>query len=209
MPTLGNIHNIQEHAHVAVDANPLGLASVLRSEINLAIWQRQLSERLTGYATYLQGSQWQQQRVLIAANDIPKYFSDKRPSAEGKACFIADVALLADMYSFLFDVEEVGIRLAKLTTAMCPKFHTDKLGCRLITTYAGIGSEWLRNSDVWRDGEGKIAFHANADIQQLVTGEAAMFKGDGWKGNEHSGIVHRSPALEQGQARVVLTIDGF
>ncbi len=37
----------------------------------------------------------------------------------------------------------VGLRLRVLDKAMCPRFHVDHVPVRLITTYAGVGSEWL------------------------------------------------------------------
>jgi hypothetical protein len=43
----------------------------------------------------------------------------------------------------LFDLENVGVRLNVLAKTLCPRFHADKVPCRLITTYAGKGTEWL------------------------------------------------------------------
>ena len=35
----------------------------------------------------------------------------------------------------------------------------------------------------------------------------SILKGELWKGNENAGLVHRSPEVSSGQARLLLTID--
>ena len=54
-----------------------------------------------------------------------------------------DIAELVDMFCLLFGLNQAGIRLTVLNSAMCPKFHVDRVPCRLITTYHGIATEWL------------------------------------------------------------------
>jgi hypothetical protein len=100
---------------------------------------------------------------------------------------------------------------------MCPRFHIDKLGCRLVSTYQGPGTEWLSNDDVDRSklGAGNMGlsddvsglYSQAADIQQVNKGDIVLLKGEGWYGNEGLGAVHRSPAVAPGEKRVVLTLD--
>ncbi|RUO22601.1 DUF1826 domain-containing protein [Aliidiomarina iranensis] len=203
------IQSLKSSVHVAKGANAMELSSIFKSHINLAIWQREINDRAYQYAQFLQHSTWPQQRVLLNINEVTEHFLNVLPEAPGRASIVADIALLADMYGCLFDISQVGIRFARLTSAMCPKFHTDKLGCRLITTYAGVGSEWLKNEHVWRSDTGKVMHQADAPVQQLNSVEVGILKGDGWADNEHGGIVHRSPQVAENDARVVLTIDGF
>jgi hypothetical protein len=104
-----------------------------------------------------------------------------------------------------------------LDRAMCPRFHTDNIGCRLITTYQGGGTEWLNNVDIDRSklGAGNMGLpdtesglFPNTDcIQQVNVGDVVLLKGDGWIGNEGLGAVHRSPAVPAGEKRVVVTMD--
>ena len=54
-----------------------------------------------------------------------------------------DASELVEMFSILFDVDQVGLRLRILDKAMCPKFHVDRVHCRLVTTYTGLATEWL------------------------------------------------------------------
>lgn len=45
------------------------------------------------------------------------------------------------------------------------------------------------------------------DIQQLSCGDVALLKGELWEGNQNAGLVHRSPSVDQGQNRLLLTLD--
>ncbi len=44
-------------------------------------------------------------------------------------------------------------------------------------------------------------------FNNVNTGDIVLLKGEGWYGNEGLGAVHRSPAVKQGEKRVVLTMD--
>lgn len=46
-------------------------------------------------------------------------------------------------------------------------------------------------------------------IQRLSPGDIALIKGSGWVGCEERGLVHRSPALENGSKRLLMSIDPF
>ncbi len=45
------------------------------------------------------------------------------------------------------------------------------------------------------------------DIQQLSVGDVALLKGEGWKGNQGAGLIHRSPQPPGNTSRLLLTID--
>ena len=136
----------------------------------------------------------------------------------GPDCPLArDVASLVEMFCELFGLRRAGLRLGVLDSAMCPKFHVDRVPCRLVTTYLGDGTEWLPNTAVDRsklgmgaagkpDHESGICGSAD-DIQQLAEGQVALLKGELWVGNENGGLVHRSPAVADGELRLLATLD--
>ena len=77
--------------------------------------------------------------------------------------------------------------------------------CRLVTTYHGIGTEWLPDTAADRSklgtgNQGKpdhtsgFFRRANA-VRQLQSGDVALLKGELWEGNEGAGIIH---TLSQG-----------
>ncbi len=128
-----------------------------------------------------------------------------------------DMAELVDMYCCLFDLERAGLRLTVLNRAMCPKFHVDGVACRLVCTYKGSATQWLPHDVVDRSklGRGSIGltdaesglYQCESDIQKLSCGDVALIKGESWPNNKGAGLVHRSPALKQGERRVLLTLD--
>ena len=128
-----------------------------------------------------------------------------------------DITLLVDMFCHLFDLNRAGIRLTTLDRAMCPRFHVDRVPCRLITTYRGVATQWLHHHNVDRSklGHGNQGkpdeesglFKTSTDIQHLDQGDVALLKGELWQDNEGAGLVHRSPQLENNTRRLLLTLD--
>ena len=56
-------------------------------------------------------------------------------------------------------------------------------------------------------GKAEIEPQDNALIEQIVSGEVALLKGEKWHGNEGFGLIHRSPQLAPGERRLILTLD--
>lgn len=107
----------------------------------------------------------------------------------------------------------VQIVLGQITGDHCRLFHCDKNHLRLLCTYTGKGTEWLRNEDVHRDGLGTGTNAGHIDgrpIQQLRPYDIAIIKGDSYPENEGSGLVHRSPPMLAGdEPRIFLALDSI
>ena len=191
------------------------LSDIYHPQVGMVVWQRPLDEAFE-YAESLmtQAPQFSfkgQQTPQLAAKLLEKLL----PEAKGKQAFIEDVTLLMEMFACLFDLQEVGLRLDVLSKAMCPRFHVDKIPCRLITTYAGAGSEWLHEAHVQRGrlGRGGDAKDHNSGllnqgrINCLSVGDVALMKGDDWPASQGRGMVHRSPSASSEQPRLFLSLD--
>jgi len=205
-------------AKVAADKDSSILTSIYEDNTNIAIWQRQHQQALETYA-----KQWCEQRpthtprLLLSLNNASQALDELLPELEYKSEFLQDIVLLVDMFACLFDVDEVGLRLTPLSQAMCPKFHVDNIPCRLVTTYGGVGTQWLLEDNVNRNYLGRGGnglpdhksgiLQGDKAIQQLHSQQVGLLKGSGWEGNENFGLVHRSPALEAEQMRLLLTLD--
>ena len=121
------------------------------------------------------------------------------------------------MFCCLFDIKGVGLRISILERAMCPRFHVDKIPCRLITTYHGVATDWLLHDVIDRGklgagNQGKPdeqsgLFNSLSDINRLKKGDVALLKGEGWYNNNGAGLVHRSPPVAEGERRLLLTLD--
>src|SRR5450830_688149 len=192
---------------------PLALSEILEDGVNLALWQRQLPLHTAEFGA-----------LLVALNEplaeslvIELGSEDAVPNVQGLAAsccdldgyegFIADVSWLVSAFACLLGARRIGVRLRLLDKAMCPRFHVDHVPVRLITTYAGIGSQWLKEGAMDRRKLGKPEAGPQSSIQQVSSGDVALFKGEKWHGNEGFGLIHRSPQLALGERRLILTLD--
>ncbi|GAB6139569.1 DUF1826 domain-containing protein [Methylosoma difficile] len=205
----------------AVISNDLAdLSSIYEYDTHMCIVQRHVSAPIRQFVRQL----LQQphninvlQFVSIASFDFQELLPQFTHWA-GYREFCQDLADISSLFSDLFDLPQVGLRLHTLDKAMCPKFHVDKVPCRLTTTYGGTGTEWLRDGDIDRSKLGSGAngmadsasglLKAHAAIQTVPTDALALLKGSGWEGNEQHGLVHRSPQLSpEAPRRLLLTLD--
>jgi hypothetical protein len=104
-----------------------------------------------------------------------------------------DIAGLVRRFAVLMRVDDIRLRLEIVTTNACTKWHVDYTDVRLVTTYAGAGTEY-------RDRE-------NGPVERLTAGALGLFKGRLY-GAGHATVPHRSPPIEgTGERRLVLVID--
>lgn len=192
---------------------PAVLGEALTDGVNLAVWQRQLPSHIDDFAQTLLGLGEPLAESLTIEPDangdvqMPSLASAYCDIA-GHAGFVADVSWLVSAFACLLGARRVGLRLRILDKAMCPRFHVDHVPLRLITTYAGIGSQWLREGTIPRHRLGEAASEpTDVRIEQLQAGEVALFKGEKWQGNEGAGIIHRSPEVAGTERRLILTLD--
>jgi hypothetical protein len=197
---------------------PVVLANIYQPLVNICVWQRQLTKPVANYADWLiKGEINYELRIILESDSVIDSILKALPDHKGLRALAEDVNLLVTMFADLFELKMVGIRLSILDKAMCPKFHTDNLPCRLVTTYTGSGTEWLPEVAVDRSKLGRGAnglpdaisgvYLNHNSIQQLKTGDVALLKGSGWLGNEDKAIVHRSPGLDMNEKRLILTLD--
>jgi hypothetical protein len=194
---------------------PQVLTRVLNDGVNLAVWQRQLPAHIADFGRLLLSLNEPLAESLVL--ELPS--DDTEPNLHGLASgfsdlegyegFIADVSWLVSAFACLLGAKRVGLRLRVLDKAMCPRFHVDHVPVRLITTYCGIGSQWLKEGAMDRRqlGKAEIEPQDNSLIEQIAGGEVALLKGEKWHGNEGFGLIHRSPQLAPGERRLILTLD--
>jgi len=194
------------------------LADVYLDDVNISIWQRTLPADLLEAAQHILNLNYEFRfsASVTPENTFECLYDALGANAQAKL-ISADISEIVDMFCCLFDLEQVGLRLTVLDRAMCPKFHVDRVPCRLVTTYSGISTEWLSHKDVNRQrlgmgSEGKSdeesgLYQHRSDIRQLTSGDVALLKGESWLGNEGCGLVHRSPSLAKQNKRLLLTLD--
>jgi hypothetical protein len=197
---------------------PTDLSGIYEEDCNIVAWRRDLTPEIQAIVNdFLVSNRGFQVLITPSHQDAFCSIHQALGGTELTAPLSQDITELVDMFCCLFDLGQVGLRLTILDKAMCPRFHVDKVPCRLVTTYQGSGTEWLPHNVVDRSklghgSEGKPdeqsgLFPKLGDIQQLTVGDVALLKGEGWEGNEGAGLVHRSPSLSAGERRLLLTLD--
>lgn len=202
--------------HMAYGKQPIVLSDIYQENINIAIWERDRADTLKySVKEFLELNPTFQKEMFLTPSEalsrLNESFNNKMPEVS------EDIAELVDMFCYLFELKQAGVRLKVLDKAMCPKFHVDKVPCRLVTTYQGVATEWLPHEVVdqtklgWAcnglpDSESGL-YQKESDIQQLHCGDVALLKGTLWEGNENAGLVHRSPELIANEKRLILTLD--
>jgi len=209
---------IIQSRRAAIADQPIVLSDIYQKDINMVIWQRQLSDQLTLAAQYiLKHNPTLKVSFTATTQSIYAAITEALGDKPETQAIRDDISLLVDMFSYLFDLKRVGLRLNALKQAMCPRFHVDRVPCRLVTTYQGVATQWLPHNRVDRSklGAGSLGkpddqsgiYQNKADIEQLTQGNVALLKGEMWHENEGAGLVHRSPQLEQDNIRLFFTLD--
>ena len=192
---------------------PLALSDILEDGVNLALWQRQLPLHIAEFGALLVSLNEPLADSMVIELDsedaVPNLqnLASSCRDLEGFEGFIADVAWLVSAFACLLGAKRIGVSLRLLDKAMCPRFHVDHVPVRLITTYAGIGSQWLREGVMDRRQLSQADAEPSERIEQIHCGEVALLKGTKWHGNEGHGLIHRSPALKADERRLILTLD--
>jgi hypothetical protein len=105
----------------------------------------------------------------------------------------ADIRELGRTFAMLTDAGRVRVRLEVVETDACRKFHADYVTLRLLATYRGPATQWVRTA-------------SPETIEQAERGAAVVLKGRLML--QEPVILHRSPPITStGKQRLLLTID--
>lgn len=209
--SLINAVSTQQPARVArISDQAEVLGEIYQPECNLAVWQRDLEHEIGHYMAQLAESNRQVNlRCLIGTGEEMREEATEQlnralPNFDGKETLVNNICELVDMYQCLFEPAQIGVRLATLQRAMCPKFHVDFLPARMVTCFSGAGTQWLPEPE---NDNPRIPESEPDSFEQIGTGDVALLKGDGWFENEGFGVVHRSPPVAEGETRMFLSLD--
>lgn len=165
------------------------LCEIFRNDVNLAVWQRPTNPELLRYTSQLPEDLLIKR--MLPLDEIPSTLQRLLPDGEGRDALAADIHDAAQMLGCVMDTDTIGVRLAVLQQAQCPKWHTDAVMLRLLITYQGEGTQYLQGG-------------LGSNACQVLPQQIALLKGSAWS-EKSMAIVHRSPP---GLARrVVLTLD--
>jgi len=122
-----------------------------------------------------------------------------------------DIEYLIQIYMDLLDVNKIGLRFGVLESTLCPMFHTDYVGIRMICTYLGEGTEYVycttKNRNKLQDQYKNNQILEFQNIQKANPFDILLLKGRNYSDNFENGAIHRSPIITQGKHRIIMSID--
>ena len=206
------------HSHAIESTHADALSQIYEKDINLVCYNRELNPDVSAYAKELASHKPAFTICkIVNMNTVELTLNNALPDYDDKDEFVYDVFQLCDMYSLLFGLVNIGLRLTVLDRAMCPRFHVDNIPCRLLSTYNQSGSEWLTEDNLDRSklGRGNNGKSDNKSgiyldekhIMRLKPNSIALLKGEAWPDNTGRGLVHRSPTAGKEKTRLLLSLD--
>jgi len=191
-----------------------GLSALFEDRVNVVTLSRRLEPALIEEARMVLARPSFRLLMSVAPGEGPSAFG---PHTTALPHLAAELHFWTDVLAELTGCELVGVRLARLETAMCPRFHIDKVTVRVVSTFVGSGTEYLAEEDVdrrWlghaaqgRSDEASGLCRSGARTRRAEAGDVVLLKGEAWPNNAGRGAVHRSPRASAESPRLVMTLD--
>ncbi|MBL9025824.1 MAG: DUF1826 domain-containing protein [Myxococcales bacterium] len=189
------------------------LTAIFEPKVNIVSLRREASAALTEETRRAVG-EWHGKLFTVAVPEAEPIVAEQ---LIGLPTLAADALRWIEVLADLTGSLHVGVRLARLESAMCPRFHVDRVPIRLVTTYAGRGTEVLSNEHVDRARLGHGGLYTTDEasgvmitpnhVRSTSTFDVVLLKGDTWPDNAGLGAVHRSPPASAASPRLVMTLD--
>ena len=181
------------------------LVEIFDPGVQVCAWQREIDPAIETYLSQLH--QTGELQVLETLSPAAQPKLDVLPGGPGRASLIGDLSLLREVVCELLDCAAAGLRLARLGHAMCPGWHVDRVGIRLVCTYQGPGTQWLDDQGTDRR-DLRAEETKESGFIEAITREIVLLKGALWQGNDAFGAIHRSPGLGySAELRTLVTLD--
>lgn len=169
--------------------------------------------------------------ALAGVEDLPALETKRRLSSTADVAWLTELldstmaaALLPDFECWFAELQGLVGAARPIEGCLvvtrhddCRKYHVDWVRLRLIVTYWGAGTEWVRNVGVKREAlskEWSSVSQINREIvpdprhvHQAQPGDVLLLKGETYPQNAGNGAVHRSPPIAlKGTARLVFKL---
>ncbi|MBC8188689.1 MAG: DUF1826 domain-containing protein [Proteobacteria bacterium] len=188
---------------------PEGLAAINNPGTELVVWRRALPLCLQTWLERMDASRLPDIRVLVRPNDLrravePRLNDCGLPPGDMRNLLLSDVDDLVSAFARITQSDLVNVRLERVSHDACWRFHRDCVEARLLTTYRGPATEWVRPIHAEQALRRQKRF--KGPLERLHIHDVAMFKGN--CAETGSGIVHRSPPIAgTGQTRLLLCLN--
>jgi hypothetical protein len=194
---------------IKVCSTRAGLASIKESNTELVIWERSLPFGLQDWINHTDAASLPDVRILVKPSELwsalePLLDKSSLRANDMRNRLLADINNLVIGFANIIQSNYVDVRLNRISHDACWKFHRDSVETRLVTTYRGPTTEWVRQANAERAVKEQRKF--KGPLEKLGDGDVAIFKGRFTSLNR--GIVHRSPSIaETGLTRLLLCLN--
>jgi len=188
---------------VGVTQSPEGLKILANPGYAAAIWLRQPLPAFQTWIDELNPDNLPSTRLVLRPQDVVTALSEicdmsLMPQGGHRQRLIEDIAALSHIFCDLMAAPCLRLRLERITSNACRKFHIDAVTARLVCTYRGTGTQY----GISTDGAGPKR------VFTVPTGAPILLRGTLWPEEPRSGLLHRSPPIEgSGETRLVLVLD--
>ena len=190
---------------------PGDLVAIFEPQVQILVHPRPPEARIADYLDRAGPARLEFRRILEAPDALLGAPPDAWPSGSGREALLGDLADLAELYCDLLGCERLGLRFEALEESMCPGFHRDRTGIRLVCTYRGPGTEWLDDGSCdWDPNLHRRTPPSGAPVGQAPAFAVTLLKGCLWQGNAGRGTIHRSPTPPPGSGtRYLVVLDAL
>ena len=185
------------------------LSSINDPGIELVISQRALPTSLLNWVNNIENSRIPNFRILVKPGDLKTALDEKLEETGllpngASDLFIDDISNLVAIFSQITMNELVDVRLDRIDDDACWKFHKDSVETRLLTTYRGPSTQWVKPQ--FSDRALREQKKYDGPLESLQLNDVAIFRGN--RANFAEGVVHRSPPMAQtGGVRLLLCLN--
>ncbi len=202
----------KEYVNNHISSNKFGvLNQIHKVDVNIAIWNRDykishlLYKKLNESLTF----EFKESGSIRHLNKLLEDFFIQKLAWQGE--LYNDIKRILKLFKEISNAKYFKILLSTINTNMCSKFHTDINDLRLLCTYSGPGTLYLKedNYNIKLDGVNINKFsQVKNNILQVPTGDVAILKGALYPLAGTQACMHRSPTIEETkQNRIILKID--
>lgn len=133
-------------------------------------------------------------RAVVSARKINRIIDEGMASIGiDDPAMTAESKMILRAFLMTFELSRANFRLEVIDRQSCPKFHVDRVNVRLLRTFVGAGTEYIRTDspdDLLAASPGSLVF-LKGTLNPTYSGE----------------MLHRSPVVEPGGLRINLVTD--
>ena len=145
------------------------LSEIHKKNINISILERILDNKIIyGAKQILNENLELNLSEVVKFENVLGMLKERLGHSSSTSYLLKDISNLVKMFCEFFDEEKAWVRIDAIDKPMCPRFHTDFVKCRMVTTYIWPGTQWLPHKLVDRSklGHGNQSQMINKDYSK-------------------------------------------